>query len=410
MSSKVYNFYAGPGKLPESVLERIKNEMNDFQGTGMSVLEISHRAKPIVDLIERTTNKFKKILELDEEDEVLFLQGGATLQFSMIPLNLSETWDKITYVDTGYWSQKAIDAGNEITRTVDVIKVGDFYIPKTKEIIDKLQSDEDALDSKTKYLHICSNNTVMGTQWFDFPIFKDLPLVVDMSSDILSRKVNIKDFGLVYAHAQKTLGAAGVTVVIIPKKTIGKLEDAYISFLDYKTHIKHKSNYNTPPVFAIYTMDLMLDWLQNDIGGLDKMEEINRTKSKMLYNFLDDSKTFETLVEEPDRSMMNVTFTVDSEMLYDKILKEAEEHNIFGIKGHRSVGGYSFRVSLYNAVSIEDVEYLINFLERYEGVCPYCKSGNYLTYTLEESKTKLGKHHCLNCKEDFIDPVRNNHE
>lgn len=399
MSKKVYNFYAGPGKLPESVLERIKNEMNDFQGTGMSVLEVSHRAKPIVDLIERTTNKFKKMLELDEEDEVLFLQGGATLQFSMIPLNLSKLGETITYVETGYWSQKAIEAAKELYREVEVIKAGDFYIPKVIKVI-----------SDTKYIHICSNNTVMGTQWFDFPILKDIPLVVDMSSDILSRKVDIKDFGLVYAHAQKTLGAAGVTVVIIPKKTITELKDCGQIFFDYKTHIKHKSNYNTPPVFAIYTMDLMLDWLQDEIGGLDRMEEINRTKSDMLYNFLDNSKTFETLIEEPDRSMMNVTFTVDSEMLYDKILKEAEEHNIFGIKGHRSVGGYSFRVSLYNAVSIEDVEYLINFLERYEGVCPYCKSGNYLTYTLEESKTKLGKHHCLNCKEDFIDPVRNNHE
>lgn len=371
MGKTIRNFYAGPGKLPESVLERIKKEMTNFDNTGMSVLEISHRAQPILDLLERTKNKFKKMLNLDEEDEVLFLQGGGTLQFTMIPLNLSSSYDKVTYVDTGYWSQKAIYAADELPRFIDIIKSNDFTIPKTKEIIDKLQSDEDGLDSKTKYLHICSNNTVMGTQWFDFPIFKDLPLVVDMSSDILSRKVNIKDFGLVYAHAQKTLGAAGVTVVIIPKKTIDKLEKSFISFLDYKTHIEAKSNYNTPPVFAIYTMDLMLDWLQNEIGGLDEMERINKIKSDMLYDFLDNSKLFSCPVRKEDRSMMNVVFTISDiiiveykrKIMYTKILKEAEENNIFGIKGHRSLGG--FRVSLYNAVTIEDVKYLIKFLERY---------------------------------------------
>ena len=360
MKTKIRNFYAGPGKLPESVIERIKNEMNDFQGTGMSVLEISHRAQPILSLIERTTNKFKKILELDEDDEVLFLQGGGTLQFTMIPLNLSNDGDKIGYFNTGYWSEKAIKAAKELHR--DVIENERPYvteIPKVKNV-----------PKNIKYLHICSNNTVAGTQWFDFPVFKDIPLIADMSSDLLSRKINVRDFGLIYAHAQKTLGAAGVTVVIIPKQTLHKLKDVNIKFLDYKTHIEHKSNYHTPPVFAIYTMDLMLDWLMNDIGGIDNMEEINKKKATILYNFLDNSKLFHCPIEKKSRSMMNVVFRMGDEKLYNKklynkILKEAEENNIFGIKGHRSATGNSFRVSLYNAVTIEDVQYLISFLSRY---------------------------------------------
>ena len=350
MGKTIRNFYAGPGKLPESVLERIKKEMTNFDNTGMSVLEISHRAQPILDLLERTKKKFKKMLNLDEEDEVLFLQGGGTLQFSMVPFNLSRT-RLLDYVDTGYWAKKAIDTANELDCNVHIAGESHSSIPKKLNIRDNAD-----------YLHICSNNTVVGTQWFEFPK-THVPIVADMSSDLLSRKINVKDFALIYAHAQKTLGAAGVTVVIIPEKTVKKLGKTNLSFLNYKTHIEHKSNYHTPPVFAIYTMDLMLDWLQDEIGGLDEMERINKTKSDMLYEFLDNSKLFICPVNKEDRSMMNVVFTIENEELYIKILKEAEENNIFGIKGHRSLGG--FRVSLYNAVTIEDVKYLIKFLERY---------------------------------------------
>ena len=350
MKSQVRNFYAGPGKLPESVLERIKKEMTNFDNTGMSVLEISHRAQPILDLLERTKKKFKKMLNLDEEDEVLFLQGGGTLQFSMVPFNLCRT-RLLDYVDTGYWAKKAIDTANELDCNVHIAGESHSGIPKKLNIRDNAD-----------YLHICSNNTVVGTQWFEFPK-THVPIVADMSSDLLSRKIDVKDFALIYAHAQKTLGAAGVTVVIIPEKTVKKLGKTNLSFLNYKTHIEHKSNYHTPPVFAIYTMDLMLDWLQDEIGGLDEMERINKIKSDMLYEFLDNSKLFICPVNKEDRSMMNVVFTIENEELYIKILKEAEENNIFGIKGHRSLGG--FRVSLYNAVTIEDVKYLIKFLERY---------------------------------------------
>lgn len=361
MKTKVRNFYAGPGKLPDSVLERIKNEMTNFDVTSMSVMEISHRAQPILDLIGRVQKKFKSILKLDDEDEVLFLQGGGTLQFTMIPLNFSGYDDTVTYVDTGYWAKKAIEAVKELPRNVEIIKADDYTIPKS---IKNSDISIGTIDD-TKYLHICSNNTVVGTQWFEFPFIDNVPLIADMSSDLLSRNIDAKKFGLIYAHAQKTLGAAGVTVVIIPKHSVDKLDSTYIKFLDYKTHIEHKSNYHTPPVFAIYTMDLMLDWLMNEIGGLDEMERINKIKSDMLYDFLDNSTLFHCPIRKEDRSMMNVVFTITNEWLYEKILKEAEQNNIFGIKGHRSVPGNSFRVSLYNAVTIEDVQYLISFLSRY---------------------------------------------
>ena len=349
---KMYNFYAGPGKLPESVLKRIQNEMLDYQGTGMSIMEISHRDKVVTDLIERTQNKFKSILNLDKEDEVIFLQGGGTLQFTMIPMNFSNKHDEVDYIDTGYWTTKAINAVNELQRDVSVIATSYDSIPKKFKV-----------RKNTKYLHICSNNTVVGTQWFEFPKV-DVPLIADMSSDLLSRKINAKDFGLIYAHAQKTLGAAGVTVVIIPKKYKDKLKDVDIKFLEYKTHIEHKSNYHTPPVFAIYTMECMLDWLMEEIGGIENMECINRHKAQLLYDFLDTSKLFYCPIEKEDRSHMNVVFDIREPNLYDNVLKESENKSIVGIKGHRSKGG--FRASLYNAVTIEDVEYLVNFLTEYE--------------------------------------------
>lgn len=355
MGKTIRNFYAGPGKLPESVLERIKKEMTNFDNTGMSVLEISHRAQPILDLLERTKNKFKKMLNLDEEDEVLFLQGGGTLQFSMVPFNLCKT-KLLDYVDTGYWAKKAIDTANELDCNVHIAGESHSGIPKKLNIRDNAD-----------YLHICSNNTVVGTQWFEFPK-THVPIVADMSSDLLSRKIIVKDFALIYAHAQKTLGAAGVTVVIIPEKTVKKLGKTNLSFLNYKTHIDAKSNYHTPPVFAIYTMDLMLDWLQDEIGGLDEMERINIQKANMLYDYIDSSTVFKCSIPKEDRSLMNVVFDINQPRLYNHLLKLAEENGIVGLKGHRSRGDdfkAGYRVSLYNAVSVEDVEYLINFLKEF---------------------------------------------
>ncbi len=352
---KIYNFYAGPGKLPESVLKRIQSEMLDYQGTGMSIMEISHRDKVVTDMIKRATNKFKEILNLEEGDEVIFLQGNETLQFTTVPINLSD-YGMVDYVDSGYWSEKAINAAFELNLDVHIAGVSHTCIPKDLKIRDEAD-----------YLHICSNNTVVGTQWFQFPD-THVPIVADMSSDLLSRKIDVHDFALIYANAQKTLGTAGVTVVIIPEKTVKKLGKSNLEFLNYKTHIDAKSKYNTPPVFAIYTMECMLDWLHDEIGGLEEMEIINIRKASMLYDFLDASEVFECPIPKEDRSLMNVVFNIKQPRLYHHLLKLAEENGIVGIKGHRSKGEdfrAGYRVSLYNAVTIEDVEYLINFLKEF---------------------------------------------
>ena len=348
----VHNFYAGPGKLPTSVLARIGKELHNYRSTGMSVVEISHRAKPIVDLIERTQQKFKELLGLAAGDEVLFLQGGGSMQFIMLAMNLSEKGDSVDYVDTGYWSKKAIGAALELERDVHIAGVSETGIPKHLSIREN-----------AKYLHLCSNNTVMGTQWFKFPE-TDVPLVADMSSDILSRSIQANDFGLIYAHAQKTIGTSGVTAVIIPEKTREQLLPVTPSFLSYASHIEAASNYHTPPVFSIYVVECMLDWLRDEIGGVENMEKINQEKAEKFYAFIDQSSLFDCPVVKEDRSMMNVVFNLSDEGLTDKLLNRADANGMIGIKGHRSKGG--LRVSLYNPVTVEDVEALIQFLTDFE--------------------------------------------
>lgn len=315
-------------------------------------MEISHRSNPIIDLIRRTQHKLRELLNLDESYEVLLLQGGGTLQFSMIPLNFSSVGDKVDYINTGYWALKAIDTAKELERDVHIAGASYTGIPK------KLSIRKDA-----KYVHLCSNNTVMGTQFFDFPN-TDVPIIADMSSDILSRKIDAKQFGLIYAHAQKTIGAAGVTIVIIPKDIIERLHPVVPKFLDYTTHIKAFSNYHTPPVFAIYVVECMLDWLKNEVGGVKNMEKINRQKADKLYGFLDNSSLFECVVSKEDRSLMNVVFDIKDKKLYETLLTQSENSGIVGLKGHRSKGG--FRASIYNAVTLEDVEALVDFLTKFE--------------------------------------------
>lgn len=348
----LYNFYAGPGKLPRTVLNRIESELKDFRTTGFSVMEISHRAEPIVQMIERTQAKFKRLLNLDDEDEVLFLQGGGTMQFAMVPMNLSNIGDKVDYVDTGYWSQKAIKVAQELDRDVAIAGKSETAIPQDL-----------CIRSDAKFLHLCSNNTVMGTQWFQFPV-TDVPIIADMSSDILSREIAMQDFGLVYAHAQKTIGAAGVTVVVIPKKTLSLIRPVMPSFFGYDAHINAKSNYHTPPVFAIYVVECMLDWLADEIGGVTAMEAINQQKSQLLYEFLDSSSLFQCPVSQSDRSIMNAIFDLYDPSHSADLLHQAQSAGIFGIEGHRSKGG--FRASLYNAVTLNDVKYLVEFLTYFE--------------------------------------------
>lgn len=346
------NFFAGPGKLPEMVLDRIRDEMKDYRETGMSILEISHRAQPIIDLLDRTQEKIRMLMGLKNDDAVIFLQGGGSLQFLMVPMNLSRMHEAVDYVDTGYWASKAIDAASSLKRDVNIAARDHSAIPQTLDI-----------RTNARYVHICTNNTIVGTQWQTIPEVP-VPLVADMSSDILSRKIDFERFSLIYAHAQKTIGSAGVTVVIIPKHTLEMIQPDLPQFLDYRTHVSCMSNYHTPPVFAIYVVECMLDWIEQAIGGLEAMEVINKNKASLLYETLDNSALFYCPVPLKSRSMMNVVFELMDNKAKPIFIREAKNANILGLEGHRSRGG--FRASIYNAVTLDDVASLTVFLNDFE--------------------------------------------
>jgi len=352
MNRALHNFYAGPGKLPGSVLDRIRDELTDYRGTGLSVLEISHRAPPVLEMLERTQEKLRKLMGLASDDAVLFLQGGGSLQFLMIPMNLSSAMDAVDYVDTGYWASKAIDAARSLGRDVHVAAKDHSAIPSALDI-----------RSDARYLHICTNNTVVGTQWRDMPA-SPVPLVADLSSDILSRTIDASRFALIYAHAQKTIGAAGVTVLIVPSKTQEMIRPDLPPFFDYRTHIEAKSNYHTPPVFAIYVVECMMDWLEEEVGGLKAMEALNKRKAALLYETLDASALFHCPVPLGSRSMMNVVFDAVDQKAMPIFCQEALKAGLLGLEGHRSRGG--FRASLYNAVTLEDVVTLTGFMADFE--------------------------------------------
>lgn len=348
----IRNFYAGPGKIPKHVIQKMNSEFNNYRGLGMSVMEISHRASPILELIERTSEKIRNMLTLDANHSVIFLQGGGSLQFHMVPMNLSGTNDPVDYIDTGYWADKAINAAKSLGRDIHLAGQAYTSIPKDLDIRDH-----------TRYLHLCSNNTVMGTQWKDFP-YTNIPIVADMSSDLLSKKINANKFDIIYAHGQKTIGASGVTVVIVSNSLLEERSYDIPDFFSYRTHVAAKSNYHTPPVFAIYTIECMLDWLNNEIGGIETMEKINHEKASKLYQWLDHSELFSCPVEIHSRSLMNVIFDPIDQKVGKRFSAAAEQEGFLGLEGHRTRGG--FRASLYNAVSLEDVNELIEFMRSFE--------------------------------------------
>ena len=352
MTHTVHNFYAGPTKLPVSVMERIRNELTDYRGTGMSVMEISHRAPQVLELLERTQEKIRRLMGLAGDDVVLFLQGGGSLQFCMVPMNLSAAGDAVDYIDTGYWAAKAIDTARQLGRDVHVAAKDHSAIPFALSV-----------RADARYLHICTNNTVMGTQWQDIPA-SPISLVADMSSDILSRNIDVSRFALIYAHAQKTIGVAGVTVVIVPWQTQEMIQPGLPSFFDYRTHAVASSNYHTPPVFAIYVVECMLDWLEQEVGGLKAMETLNKRKAALLYETLDASTLFRCPVPLGSRSMMNVVFDAVNPKTVPIFCQQARDAGLLGLEGHRARSG--FRASLYNAVTLEDVEALTRFITDFE--------------------------------------------
>ncbi len=355
---RVYNFSAGPSVLPESVLRRAADEMLDYQGSGQSVMEMSHRSKVYGGIIESAESLLREVMGIPDNYKVLFLQGGASSQFAMVPLNLMTGSGKADYVLTGQWATKAYKEAARYgqANVVASSKNKTFsYIPK----LDPATFTPDA-----DYFHICLNNTIYGTRFTTLPETGNVPLVADISSCILSEPIDVSKFGVLYAGAQKNMAPAGLTVVIIREDLIGHAMEMTPTMFNYQTHADNGSMFNTPPCYSIYMAKLVLEWLKNDIGGLEEMKKINEKKAAMLYDFLDQSKLFKGTVVPEDRSLMNVPFVTGSEELDAKFVKEAAAADFVNLKGHRSVGG--MRASIYNAMPVEGVEKLVAFMAQFE--------------------------------------------
>lgn len=354
---RVYNFSAGPSILPLPVLEKVQKELVNYNGTGMSIMEMSHRSSYFQSIIDEASSLIRELMNIPDEYEVLFLQGGASLQFSMIPLNVMNTYKKAGYVLTGSWSKKAMQEAEKIGG-VQVLASSEKEKFTTIPKLDGLQNDE-----KLDYVHITTNNTIEGTKYVDIPRLDRVPLVADMSSNILSEQYDVTKFGLIYAGAQKNLGPAGLTIAIIKRDLIGGADRSCPTMLNYETYSKNNSLYNTPPSFSIYVTKLVLEWLKEQ-GGVSAIEEQNRMKSSLLYNFLDESKLFTSPVDPTYRSLMNIPFTTPSEELNNQFLQKAKERSLVTLKGHRSVGG--MRASIYNAMPVHGVQQLVNYMKEFE--------------------------------------------
>ena len=357
MEKRVHNFNAGPSALPLPVLEEIKENFLNFNDSGMSITEISHRSAIFIEVIDDAISRTKRLLSLNDDYHVLFIQGGASLQFYMVPMNLALPGKPVSYINTGFWSKKAIQEAKIQGKDVSVIATSEdrnfSYIPS-----------DYPLEKNASYLHFTSNNTIVGTQWQQFPAGEGIPLISDMSSDIMSRPFDINPFGLIYAGAQKNLGPAGIAMVIIWEDMLKRTPDNLPAMLKYTIYKENKSLYNTPPTFAIYVIDLVLKWLEEKIGGLKEIEKINREKALLIYDAIDNSEIYRGVADPESRSMMNITFRLPDAKLEKQFLAEAEQNGFHGLKGHRSVGGC--RASLYNAVSIESVRSLVQFMREFE--------------------------------------------
>lgn len=350
-ATKVHNFSAGPSILPQEVLQQAAEACTNFAGTGLSLLEVSHRSKEVVAMTDKAIGLVKELLNLPADYDVVFLQGGASTQFLMVPFNLLKT--KAAYVNTGTWASKAIKEAKGLGTTEVLASSEDknfSYIPKGFTI----PTDAD-------YLHITSNNTIFGTQYQEFPD-SPIPTVVDMSSDIFSRQIDASKFSLIYAGAQKNMGPAGVTLAIVKKGALGNTGRNIPTMLNYQTHIDKESMFNTPPVFAIYVSMLTMEWLKNN-GGVAWVEARNKQKADMFYNELDSNPLFVGPVAKEDRSKMNATFLLKDESHEEEFNKLVKEANISGLKGHRSVGGY--RASMYNALPPESVQVLVDVMKEF---------------------------------------------
>ena len=348
----VHNFNAGPSVLPKEVFEEASQSILNFNNSGLSILEIGHRTPPFENVMNEARGLVKELMELNNDHEVLFLHGGATTQFMQIPMNLLAENGIAAYTETGTWAGKAIKEA-KLFGHVEIAgstKEDNFTsIPKNLSVI-----------PTAAYLHITTNETIAGTQWHTIPYDCGVPLIADMSSDILSRQLDFNKFDLIYAGAQKNMGAAGVNLVVINKNILGRVERAIPTILDYRNHIKEESMLNTPPVFAVYVAMLTLRWLKK-MGGLATVEKLNDEKASLFYSTLDSLPIFKGPVAKEDRSKMNAIFIMDNPELEKEFLESCKKENMIGVKGHRSVGG--FRVSMYNALTLESVKAITDLMK-----------------------------------------------
>ena len=356
--SRVYNFSAGPSMLPEPVLQKAAAEMMDYQGSGQSVMEMSHRSKVFDGIYQETQALWREVMNIPDNYKVLFLQGGASSQFAAVPLNLMTKSRKADYVLSGQFSTKAYK---------EAARYGDCKVVASSK--DDNFSHIPVLDPKefrpeADYFHICLNNTIYGTVWHELPDTGAVPLVADISSCILSKPLDVSRFGLLYAGAQKNVAPAGLTIVIVREDLLGEPLEGTPTMFNYKVMAENDSMYNTPPCWPIYMCKLVLEWIKNDIGGLEKMEERNVRKAQLLYDFLDQSALFQGCAQKDSRSIMNVTFVTGDKDLDAKFVKESEAAGFVNLKGHRSVGG--MRASIYNAMPEEGVQKLVEFMKKFE--------------------------------------------
>jgi phosphoserine aminotransferase len=354
---RIHNFNAGPAALPQVVLEEIQASFLDFGGSGMSITEVSHRSKWFDDVINDAVARVKRLLNIDDRYHVLFMQGGASLQFCMIPMNFLGDGRTADYVNTGTWSAKAIKEAQIQGKPIQVVASSEdrnfAYIPKNIQFT-----------PGAAFAHITSNNTIKGTQWADFPDTGGTPLVADMSSDIFSRPMDTGRFGLIYAGAQKNIGPAGVCMVVVRDDMLALVPDTLPTMLKYTTHSSKNSMFNTPPCFAIFTVQLVLKWLEETIGGLDNMATLNQKKGDLLYGAIDASGFYQGTADTDSRSLMNVTFRLPSPELEQKFVADALANDMGGLKGHRSVGGC--RASIYNPTPLKAIEALVDFMKNFE--------------------------------------------
>ena len=357
--SRPINFCSGPAALPLPVLDRISAELQDFQGSKISVMEHSHRDKLIVRLFEETEVRLKSLLGVGDAYRVLFLPGGATLQFSQVPMNLLAPNESAAYLTTGAWSQKAIKEASKYGNAVEVAssKDSNFTTMPARETWQ--------LPSDAKYFHICTNETIHGVEWFGSLADLGMPVVADMSSHLLSRSMPIHEFDLIYAGAQKNLGTAGVTIVVVKQDLLRECQPSTPGLMDYQSQIANDSMVNTPPVYPVWVLSLLMEWLEL-LGGVSAVEKINRQKAESLYQAIDTSSLYRNPVAHDCRSLMNIPFVLADESLDSKLIEASQNAGLLNLKGHRSVGG--MRASIYNAITQSEVDTLIEFMREFERV------------------------------------------